>query len=282
MYDIKKYINNYSRITILYSNCHKDIYLYYMKKIRSWGKKAKGVDCSILESINQLVIHCECIIVINEIDIGGINLDYIFHELERNNKVIYLDFGRNSEWKDKKRIFSINDTKLINRNRKISNLFYGCKNLSVITREGTSINFELQNSIAVREDAVSMIKEKILQFPYGEIFFPIKAYTANGILKQNENIVTIRNGVIVKNHQITHVPISEFGIGTNENILPTVNLTSREKSLGTCHFGFGSNKDFGGTIEMNIHFDIVITNFICYETRNNNILIDTAGINNIF
>ena len=52
--------------------------------------------------------------------------------------------------------------------------------------------------------------------------------------------------------------LAEFGIGTNlgANILEYI--MESEQARGTCHFGFGLNKEFGGENYSSIHIDYVI------------------------
>lgn len=54
--------------------------------------------------------------------------------------------------------------------------------------------------------------------------------------------------------------LAEFGIGTNlgANILEYV--MESEQARGTCHFGFGLNKEYGGENYSSIHIDYVILN----------------------
>lgn len=52
--------------------------------------------------------------------------------------------------------------------------------------------------------------------------------------------------------------IGEFGIGTNPNAKLSGYIASDEKVLGTCHFAFGNNFSFGGTLSPSAHIDCVI------------------------
>lgn len=54
--------------------------------------------------------------------------------------------------------------------------------------------------------------------------------------------------------------LSEVGIGTNKNALWSSDLMESEQSRGTCHFGFGMNLNYGGQIDSNKHFDLVVLN----------------------
>jgi leucyl aminopeptidase (aminopeptidase T) len=52
--------------------------------------------------------------------------------------------------------------------------------------------------------------------------------------------------------------VAEFGIGTNDRAQITGTTIEDEKVLGTCHIGFGRNRFFGGTNEVDFHVDCVV------------------------
>jgi len=58
-------------------------------------------------------------------------------------------------------------------------------------------------------------------------------------------------------HEGTNV--AELGIGTNEQAILTGNLLEDEKILGTAHIAFGANASMGGTVQVPIHIDCVVT-----------------------
>jgi leucyl aminopeptidase (aminopeptidase T) len=51
--------------------------------------------------------------------------------------------------------------------------------------------------------------------------------------------------------------IAEIGIGFNNKSRLCNSMLEDEGVMGTCHFGFGSNISFGGTIESNSHLDMI-------------------------
>ena len=53
--------------------------------------------------------------------------------------------------------------------------------------------------------------------------------------------------------------LAEFGIGTNYKAQMGGYIGEDEKVLGTCHFAFGNNFSFGGSLTPPIHLDCVIT-----------------------
>jgi len=53
--------------------------------------------------------------------------------------------------------------------------------------------------------------------------------------------------------------LAELGIGTNEKATLTGLILEDEKILGTCHVAFGASAGIGGTVQVPIHLDCVIT-----------------------
>lgn len=52
--------------------------------------------------------------------------------------------------------------------------------------------------------------------------------------------------------------IAELGIGTNPNAHRPDNVLESEKILGTVHVAFGDNSHFGGSVESDVHQDLVV------------------------
>jgi leucyl aminopeptidase (aminopeptidase T) len=53
--------------------------------------------------------------------------------------------------------------------------------------------------------------------------------------------------------------IAELGIGTNERAILTGEILEDEKILGTCHVAFGASAGIGGTVQVPVHLDCVVT-----------------------
>ncbi|MGH2952130.1 MAG: aminopeptidase [Solirubrobacterales bacterium] len=53
--------------------------------------------------------------------------------------------------------------------------------------------------------------------------------------------------------------VAELGIGTNEKAILTGNLIEDEKILGTAHVAFGASAGIGGTVQVPVHLDCVVT-----------------------
>jgi leucyl aminopeptidase (aminopeptidase T) len=53
--------------------------------------------------------------------------------------------------------------------------------------------------------------------------------------------------------------VAELGIGTNEKAILTGEVLEDEKILGTAHLAFGASASMGGTVQVPVHLDCVIT-----------------------
>jgi len=53
--------------------------------------------------------------------------------------------------------------------------------------------------------------------------------------------------------------IAELGVGTNEKAKLTGEILEDEKILGTCHIAFGASAGIGGTVQVPVHLDCVVT-----------------------
>jgi leucyl aminopeptidase (aminopeptidase T) len=53
--------------------------------------------------------------------------------------------------------------------------------------------------------------------------------------------------------------VAELGIGTNERAILTGEILEDEKILGTCHVAFGASAGIGGTVQVPIHLDCILT-----------------------
>jgi leucyl aminopeptidase (aminopeptidase T) len=53
--------------------------------------------------------------------------------------------------------------------------------------------------------------------------------------------------------------IAELGIGTNEKAILTGEILEDEKILGSCHIAFGASAGIGGTVQVPVHLDCVVT-----------------------
>lgn len=97
---------------------------------------------------------------------------------------------------------------------------------------------------------------------------PSKFVFRNGIMVHSdsrevneliERTVAFNKGKI-KNYRLAPRTIAEFGIGTNRKAKILGVMVCDEKTLGSCHFALGNNRNMGGKNDCYGHFDYVIAN----------------------
>lgn len=64
---------------------------------------------------------------------------------------------------------------------------------------------------------------------------------------------------LLTEHGAEATTIAELGIGTNEKAVMTGNVLEDEKIKGTAHVAFGASAAIGGTVQVPVHLDCVIT-----------------------
>jgi leucyl aminopeptidase (aminopeptidase T) len=64
---------------------------------------------------------------------------------------------------------------------------------------------------------------------------------------------------LLTTHGVEATTVAEMGIGTNEMAELTGNVLEDEKILGTAHVAFGASAAIGGTIQVPVHLDCVVT-----------------------
>jgi leucyl aminopeptidase (aminopeptidase T) len=53
--------------------------------------------------------------------------------------------------------------------------------------------------------------------------------------------------------------VAELGIGTNEKAILTGEVLEDEKILGSAHVAFGASAGIGGTVQVPVHLDCIVT-----------------------
>lgn len=64
---------------------------------------------------------------------------------------------------------------------------------------------------------------------------------------------------LLTEHGPVATTVAELGIGTNEKAVMTGNVLEDEKIKGTAHVAFGASAAIGGTVQVPVHLDCVIT-----------------------
>ncbi len=160
------------------------------------------------------------------------------------------------------------------------------KIVRVTAPAGTDISFSIEGRTAYASKGLFHKKGEAGNLPTGETFLAPVEGTANGIfvvdgsmaglglIKKNKLFFEVKNGFAVKiwggvkanklNEMLDKVGrkarnIAEFGIGTNDSARLSGILLEDEKVLGTVHIALGNNVSMGGTVNVPIHLDGVIT-----------------------
>jgi leucyl aminopeptidase (aminopeptidase T) len=190
--------------------------------------------------------------------------------------------------------YDFNQKEIKKIGEKLKKLFENTKNVRVTCPLGTDIvfQFDKEDKRKVINNYGNIITDT--NYPVGEVYTSPLEKTASGIVfvksskvlgetylhKTNQKYI-IENGLFVNssfkklNNAMLQLEkfntsqglkesyskvrnIAEFAIGTNKKAKLIGVMIVDEKVYGTCHFGIGASKHFGGKIECNGHSDHVI------------------------
>jgi hypothetical protein len=268
-----------------YSNCINEkvrIIIIFNKYTENFFKnmasflKANEINIILYEYNNKLKLgqeHKNDIIIIG----SPLSLEYdeeifnFFNQLESNNfktiifewPIVYYDEKyRNNLFRLFCNAILVDYELLRKRNRVLYEFLKPAKNIEVISQNETKISFKSSGNILCEN--CNFNDSSIFQIPGGEVFLVPLVGSVNGQINFNGSIIKIRDDYAdfsLINSSWNCIPLCEFGIGTNINVKYIRQLSISEKAFGTCHFGFGNNKNFGGEYERDFHFDIVIKDF---------------------
>ena len=180
------------------------------------------------------------------------------------------------------RCLDIDYENLRKKSIQLKNILFKAKKIKIITDLGTNIIFEIGNREIDIDDGILDSKCAFGNLPAGEVDFspinsngiyivdasfptfgklnsPLTFYVSNGLVtkiigKNSKELISNLNK-IGKNAYI----IAELGIGINPKAKIIGNVLEDEKVLGTCHIAIGNNVFYGGSNDVPIHLDGVIT-----------------------
>lgn len=167
-----------------------------------------------------------------------------------------------------KRAINLDYGALSRRNRQVQSILLQGTSYRLRSSLGTDLKFTRDREKEIlMENCQFSEHEHLFQLPGGEVFFAPQPYTAQG-----ELIYAVAGGLRVSiqdgmayfssgEYQGIPVPLAEFGIGTNADLANLRFMPSYEKLWGTCHLGFGHNRNMQGVFERAYHFDIVLESF---------------------
>jgi leucyl aminopeptidase (aminopeptidase T) len=93
----------------------------------------------------------------------------------------------------------------------------------------------------------------------GVLESPVEMTIESGHLRSAEGEVGVRLIEILSHGGEGGTNVAELGIGTNEKATLTGHILEDEKILGTCHVAFGASAGIGGTVQVPVHIDCVVT-----------------------
>lgn len=151
--------------------------------------------------------------------------------------------------------------------------------------KGTDLYMPIKDIKAIASTGLILERGQGGNLPSGEAFLMPEEGKSEGILVadasaagigklKNPIKITIKEGFAVKmeggfqadrlftmlsRYGRDGLNVAEFGIGTNHAAQITGNILEDEKVLGTAHVAFGNNIGMGGTYDVGIHVDCVIT-----------------------
>ncbi|MBC1925434.1 hypothetical protein [Listeria innocua] len=168
------------------------------------------------------------------------------------------------------RAISSSDILMKNNAKKLEKYLETSTRYRIVDEYGSNIEVSRHTRSIFIETYESLDKGKIIQYPGGEVFFAPFEGTTNGVIcplyKGNIWQINILNGVIVDDSNFfskfdidyKKLDIGEIGFGTNKDIFKQTLLPFSEKADGTWHIGFGENRNMGGMITAEYHFDLVL------------------------
>lgn len=171
---------------------------------------------------------------------------------------------------------------LMTRGQTISNMLDNGKDVT-ITTDNHNLYFKIDGRKSKISTGFLTEPGSSGNLPSGEVFIAPIEGTANGSilidgsiagigLLEESIVLEIENGLLKEatgesGEKLLQIlgsgkgrNLAELGIGINEKAIITGNILEDEKSLGSCHIAFGTNKSFGGNIEAGVHIDAVIRN----------------------
>jgi leucyl aminopeptidase (aminopeptidase T) len=176
--------------------------------------------------------------------------------------------------------------KVVNITRRVFDSFTNIKTIKVTSKRGTDITFSVEGRQPVQSTGILKNIGESGNIPSGEVYIAPVENSANGVIAFDASIagigilgnpvyVEIQNGLVTKisgkggesrllgrlinRYDNASKMLAEFGIGTNPFAKISGEILEDEKVLGTIHFAFGNNVSFGGTNNVPLHIDGLVT-----------------------
>ena len=173
------------------------------------------------------------------------------------------------------------------RTLKVSEILDAGKKAVISSELGTNLTMPIEGIKAISSTGLIKNKGQGGNLPSGESFLMPEEGKSEGVIyidgslagigriTDNPVVVTIENGYAVNFEGGSQAQelfkqlkalgkkamnVAELGIGTNHEAVISGQILEDEKVMGTIHVAFGNNIGMGGTCDVGIHIDGVITN----------------------
>jgi len=173
-----------------------------------------------------------------------------------------------------KRTTDIDYGKLREEGKKLQEKMEKAEKAKIKTGSGTNLNLDLSNQTI---PDLGQMKEKgeYGNLPTGELFTAPENSNGKMVIDSMQELAEPKTEVYIQENEAREIEgdpefkkkimkkehrknIAELGIGLNPKATVTGNILEDEKVRGTCHIAFGKNKDFGGKIDSDIHWDAIL------------------------
>jgi leucyl aminopeptidase (aminopeptidase T) len=180
------------------------------------------------------------------------------------------------------RLMDIDFDVLRTRSRAIAELLSAADEARVTCPRGTDLHLDLEGREGIADDGDLTAPGAFGNLPCGEGFIApaggegtiaTRSLASIGLVQGHPAHLTVMGGRLIKaagaegerlyelltgaGEQGTN--LAELGVGTNERARLTGNILEDEKMLGTVHVAFGASAGIGGTVDVPIHLDVVVT-----------------------
>ena len=182
------------------------------------------------------------------------------------------------------RVMSADMEELRRRGRAIADTLTRGREAMITCPNGSDLRLGLEGRTAIADDGRLIERGAFGNLPCGEGFIAPVEGTSEGRLVVDGTIATVglpakpvtlavERGYLVQAngkegarlmelltaHGVEGTNVAELGIGTNEKAILSGNVLEDEKILGTVHVAFGASAAIGGTIQVPVHLDCVVT-----------------------
>ena len=182
------------------------------------------------------------------------------------------------------RVMSADMEELRRRGRAIADALTSGSEAVITCPNGSDLRLGLEGRTAIADDGRLTERGAFGNLPCGEGFIAPVEGTSDGQIVADGTIATVgvpaepvtlavkrghltqasgEEGARLMDLLTAHGPegtnVAELGIGANEKAILSGNVLEDEKILGTVHVAFGASAAIGGTVQVPVHLDCVVT-----------------------